>query len=403
MNDPRSISIEDFNYDLPAERIALEPSGERGLSRLLKWDKGKMEHGLFPQIVQWLPPNTSLILNETKVIPARLYFRKDTGAVIEVFCLDPVGQDHQMAMSATNESIWRCLIGGAKKWKEGFLSQPVQLGEELVDLKIEKTLSPEGDFYVRFFWENSKYSFSEMLAAAGEMPLPPYIEREVELSDEERYQTVFAKREGSVAAPTAGLHFTDAILRDLDGQGVNQLRITLHVSTGTFKPVSAERMESHDMHSEIFVVPVSVINEILASPEKNYIPVGTTSLRTIESLYWLGVKLLNTSKINNLELRQWDCYDLPQDVSLAESFSALKAFATQRNLQSLQGATALLIAPGYRFRVAKGLITNFHMPKSTLILLVSAMVGEDWRKIYQYALDNGFQFLSYGDSSLLLP
>lgn len=403
MTDPRSISIDDYNYELPNERIALEPSGERGLSRLLKWEKGSLEHSTFPQIVSWLPANTTLILNETKVIPARLYFRKETGAVIEIFCLDPVAQDHQMAMSATSESTWRCLIGGAKKWKEGTLSQIVDLDEEQVILNIEKAIAENGDFHVRFFWSNPRFSFSEILAAVGEMPLPPYIEREVELSDEERYQTVFAKREGSVAAPTAGLHFTEEILEKLTAREVDQLRLTLHVSTGTFKPVSADRMEKHDMHTETFVVPLSVVDYVVADPQRTFIPVGTTSLRTIESLYWLGVKLLQKKSLGSLLLEQWDCYDLPQEVSLEDSFKALKAYALEKQLSNLQGATALLIAPGYRFRVAKGLITNFHMPKSTLILLVSAMVGEEWRRIYEYALSNEFQFLSYGDSSLLLP
>ncbi|MFY7971309.1 MAG: S-adenosylmethionine:tRNA ribosyltransferase-isomerase [Flavobacteriales bacterium] len=403
MNDPRHISIEDFDYVLPADRIALEPSAERGTSRLLKWQKGRLEHGQFAQIVDWLPSNTALILNETKVIPARLYFQKETGAVIEIFCLDPIGQDHQMAMSATKESTWRCMIGGAKKWKDGFLSKKVELeGNELL-LHVERLENEEGDFQVRFFWDNPRFSFSEILAAVGEMPLPPYIEREVEESDEERYQTVFAKREGSVAAPTAGLHFTDAILDQLNQNGVDLLRLTLHVSSGTFKPVSAEKMEGHDMHTETFVVPLQVIEAILADTKRNFIPVGTTSLRTIESLYWIGVKLLENGNEGLLELHQWDCYDLPQTVSLEASFGALKRYAEERQIQTLQGATALLIAPGYTFRVAKGLITNFHMPKSTLILLVSAIVGDDWRRIYQYALDNGFQFLSYGDSSLLLP
>ena len=383
MTDPRSISIDDFNYELPNDRIALEPSRERGLSSLLKWEKGELTHGVFPQVVNWLPERATLILNETKVIPARLYFRKETGAVIEIFCLDPVGQDHQLAMSSTSETIWRCLIGGAKKWKDGILSQVVDLGTDQVLLNIEKSVSANGDFHVRFFWDNSAYSFSEVLAAVGEMPLSPYIERDVELSDEERYQTVFAKREGSVAAPTAGLHFTDAILNDLKARDVEQLRLTLHVSTGTFKPVSADRMEDHDMHTETFVVPLSVVEQFLVNPDRFFIPVGTTSLRTIESLYWLGVKILHQGKMDALILQQWDCYDLPQEVSLEDSFIALKAYAIDKKLNNLQGATALLIAPGYRFRVAKGLITNFHMPKSTLILLVSAMVGDNWRKIYQ--------------------
>lgn len=401
MMNPKDISIEDFNYELPEESIALQPSAERGRSKLLVWNKGDIETTSFASISQFLSADYHLMINETKVIPARLQFRKPTGGVIEIFCLDPVGADHQLAMTSRGTVRWRCLIGGAKKWKEGPLSRELIIHGVQVVLEVHNEAQLEGDYVVAFMWNNSQFSFSEVLSAAGEIPLPPYIGREVQKSDEDRYQTVFAKDEGSVAAPTAGLHFTNEILEGLQGIGVHVSQLTLHVSSGTFKPVQAAKMEDHPMHAEYFTVSTDVLKKLMTETGKKWLPVGTTSMRTLESLYWIGAKLVANGDMAVLELHQWDCYTLPP-ISLTESMAALIAYAEGKGLQRLQGKTALLIAPGYELRVCCGLITNFHLPKSTLMLLVAAVVGSDWRRIYNCALENEFKFLSYGDSSLLL-
>ncbi len=399
--NPKDISIEDFNYELPEERIALMPSEERGMSKLLVWNKGEIETTSFASIGHYLSAEYHLMVNETKVIPARLQFRKPTGGVIEIFCLDPVGADHQLAMTSKSTVRWRCLIGGAKKWKEGPLSRELAIDGVNVVLEVYNEGQVEGDYVVAFVWNNNQFSFSEVLSAVGEIPLPPYIGREVQKSDEDRYQTVFAKDEGSVAAPTAGLHFTDEILQGLQNRGVNVSQLTLHVSSGTFKPVQAAKMEDHPMHAEYFTVSTDIIKNLMTGSGKKWLPVGTTSMRTLESLYWIGAKLVANGEMAVLDLQQWDCYTLPA-ISLEESMAALLAYAEGRGTHRLQGKTALLIAPGYELRVCCGLITNFHLPKSTLMLLVAAVVGSDWRRIYNCALDNDFKFLSYGDSSLLL-
>ncbi|MFN6379397.1 MAG: S-adenosylmethionine:tRNA ribosyltransferase-isomerase [Flavobacteriales bacterium] len=404
MNNPRLLRIEDFDYNLPDHAIAAHPRPNRDDSRLMACIKGEITPDYFKNIKSYLDESDLLVLNETKVIPARLYFRKDTGALIEIFCLQPFQMDHQQAMERRDAVEWEVMIGGAKKWKEGVLKLDVKLGDHLLELFAERTLSSDSVFTVRFFWNNPNISFSEILSAAGELPLPPYFDRKAEAADYERYQTVFAKFEGSVAAPTAGLHFTPSILSQIEQQGVNIQKLVLHVGSGTFKPVSASLLEEHEMHGEVFEVTPSFI-EALIKPKGRTIPVGTTCMRTIESLYWLGVKYLHYPEQiqNTLVLNQWEAYDLPQNVSRVDALTALLEYCEKYGLKKLGGSTSLIIAPGYQLRVASGIITNFHLPKSTLILLVAAIIGEQWREVYAKALEENFYFLSYGDSSILIP
>lgn len=400
MTHPRDLSIEDFNYHLPEERIAKHPAPVRDQSNLLAYKSGGIAKHVFHELPELLEPNTMLVLNNTRVIPARLIFKKTTGGEIEIFCLDPVGQDHQAAMASKGQTTWKCLVGGAKKWKEGRIACTIAIDEFMVELEAEKVNQDGGEFVIQFFWNDLQFSFSELLQAGGELPLPPYFDREPEEEDLERYQTIFARFDGSVAAPTAALHFTDRVFAQLEQKGVQVEYITLHVGAGTFKPVSSEVMAKHDMHAEVFTVETSLIEKIVKH-NGPLISVGTTTTRTLESLYWMGVKLLEGEKADGLV--QWECYDLPQHYSLQDSFGALLSHARNMGLLAISGSTSLLIAPGYKYKVCKGIITNFHLPKSTLILLVAALVGEDWRKIYEFAMNNNFNFLSYGDSSLLLP
>lgn len=400
---PRNIRIEDFDYHLPEERIAKYPREKRSDSRLMTYQKGLIQPDMFFNIGNYLNPDDLLVLNDTKVIPARLHFQKTTGAQIEIFCLQPFGMDHQEAMDQRETCTWETLIGGAKKWKEGVLTKNVTVQGKVFDLKAERIKDSENEFVVRFSWDNKAVSFSEILQEVGELPLPPYFDREAEEADYDRYQTVFATYEGSVAAPTAGLHFTPEILSELKSKGIVQNRITLHVGSGTFKPVSSSTMEGHSMHGEVFDVSPEFISTLIKCKGR-IIPVGTTSMRTIESLYWFGVKILNGyfEKDKNIQLNQWDAYDLPQEVERDDALNAIIEYCEKFQLKRFSGSTSLLIAPGYKMRVSDGIITNFHLPKSTLILLVAALIGDDWKKVYQRALDEAFYFLSYGDSSILI-
>ena len=404
MKHPSTISIEDYNYELPDEYIAKFPRKNREDARLLIYNAGNISDDIFSNVVSVLKKDDLLLLNETKVIPARVHFKKSTGGEIEIFLLQPSEMDHAEAMDQRKEVSWEALVGGAKKWKEGPLVRTVKIGTHEFDLYAEKISSEGGTFQIKFSWNNEAVSFSEMLGEIGELPLPPYFERKADAEDYDRYQTVFARLEGSVAAPTAGLHFTPAVLNSISQLGVATERITLHVGSGTFKPVSAATMEGHDMHGEVFSVGTNLIEKLI-SAKGRIIPVGTTSMRTIESLYWIGVKLIVGASMDDkgISVSQWEPYDLPQEFSKEESLKAILAYCESRGLTQLSGVTSVLIAPGYTFRIAQGLITNFHLPKSTLILLVSALVGERWRDIYSYAKDSGFKFLSYGDSSILLP
>jgi S-adenosylmethionine:tRNA ribosyltransferase-isomerase len=404
MKDPRSLRIDDFNYELPEERIAKFPRKEREHARLLIFERDTINDGVFPDIQQVLQPGDMLVINETRVIPARLLFHKETGAEIEIFCLQPKNADHTSAMSAKQETTWEVLIGNAKKWKEGFLQKSISISNKNVVLSAERLDRESGEMIVRFRWNNDEISFSEIIAACGELPLPPYFERKAEEEDYQRYQTVFARHEGSVAAPTAGLHFTPAILDQLESSGVILNKLTLHVGSGTFKPVSAAEMTDHEMHGEFFSVSDTFLEKLLSHPGR-IIPVGTTSMRTLESLYWIGLKLKMGAFAQGqpISIKQWEPYDSVPSISPKEAIEAILEFLRKEKCSELTGSTSVMIAPGYAFKYAAGLVTNFHLPKSTLILLVAALIGEKWRDVYDYALKNEFNFLSYGDSSILIP
>lgn len=401
--NPRNININEFDFVLPKERIALFPAKERDLSKLLVFNNGKISTDIFRNITAHIDENYVLVKNQTKVIPARIWFKKPSGAIIEIFCLSPVGKSHQDAMVEQGLCEWNCLIGGNKKWKEDEL---LTLSDEENQFKLTANrISKNSDsFIIRFEWSPANLTFSQVLEKAGSIPLPPYFERAPVEEDKERYQTVFAQNNGSVAAPTAGLHFTEKLLHDLQNRGVNQLNVTLHVGAGTFRPVSSETMEGHDMHSEEFSVSREVIEYLLHHPVKKIIPVGTTSMRTLESLFWVGVILERANGvIADLHVPQWIPYDGGEVCSREKSLKNILHYLEKNNLNALDAHSSIIIAPGYEFKICSGLITNFHMPKSTLLLLVSALIGDKWKEIYEYALKNDYRFLSYGDSSLLLP
>ncbi len=403
---PKDIRIEHFNYSLPDERIAKHPLPLRDSSKLLIYDHGLLNDIPFNEIPSLLSATDTLVLNDTKVIPARIIFRRTTGASIELFCLEPIGHSHQDAMIQRESSSWKCLVGGAKKWKTDEqlrITLPIEGNE--ITLTADK-ISREADFFnIRFSWSDHRLTFSEILQLVGEIPLPPYFNRKAEDEDLIRYQTVFAMAEGSVAAPTAALHFTAPLFDELRKIGVERKLLTLHVGAGTFRPVSSETLEGHNMHSELFSVDIELIGFLKTAMERRIIAVGTTTMRTLESLYWLGVKLKEGTNFEGElpSLGQWECYELNNDIDLISSIDAILQYCSDKGLREFAASTSIIITPGYKFKVCRGLITNFHMPQSTLLLLVSAFVGEDWKKIYDYALKNDFRFLSYGDSSILLP
>ena len=414
IKEVQNISIEDYNYPLPDERIAKYPLGERDASKLLVLKNGELTSSHFKNINNFLPKDSLLIFNETKVVRARLQFTKESGAAIEIFCLEPItgNGDYQLAFSSSSPSEWRCLVGNSRRWKNDKLSLEVEVNKATrqQDNKIQATLYAErlekNDNYsvVRFSWEPAELSFAEILEAAGEIPLPPYLHREAEASDRERYQTVFAKHEGSVAAPTAGLHFTNELIDKLKNDGIAFEEVTLHVGAGTFRPVSSETIGEHEMHSETIVVRKSCIENLIKNCNKTIIPVGTTSMRTIESLYWIGLMLIEEGlEERNLHLNQWFPYKERESLpSAEESLSTILKYMEMHKMEVFHASTALMIAPSCKINIAKALITNFHQPKSTLLLLVSALIGNKWKEAYQYALDNDFRFLSYGDSCLFL-
>lgn len=402
---PSQLQISDYTYGLPDERIARYPLSDRDLSKLLIYKDGVINSDVYRHLPQHLPKNALLVFNNTKVIEARILFQKDTGSKIEIFCLEPAaGVELTQAMMSHGSVRWTCLVGGAGKWKQQFLEKKVQTPKGTVLLKAEKKEQQQGSFEIEFSWEHTHFTFAELLHYAGVLPLPPYLQRQTEAADYDRYQTVYAQHEGSVAAPTAGLHFTPQLLVKLQDKGIKHSFVTLHVGAGTFQPVKAATMQDHPMHREWVEVQADAIEELLLQLPDPVIPVGTTSLRTIESLYWMGVKaLLNpAATIEQLEVQQWDAYDLPlQNASAKEAFEALLGWMQKQQLQEIICHTQILIAPGYKARVASAIITNFHQPNSTLLLLVAALIGEDWRKVYSYALANDYRFLSYGDGSLL--
>lgn len=400
----QEIRIDEYDYELPADRIAQYPLPERDGSKLLLYDGKVVSSDIFRNIGNYLPDDAHLVFNNTRVISARLLFRKSSGALVEILCLEPLTpHSYELSFSSHDPVEWKCMIGNLKKWKSGILSVKFTAGSEVNTLTAQR-ICPEGEAWrVRFSWGNSRLSFSEVMDASGHIPLPPYINREDETEDRMRYQTVYSEISGSVAAPTAGLHFTGELLTALSARGTGHSDITLHVGAGTFQPVRTPGISGHTMHCERFSVTVQTLENLLENHGR-IIAVGTTSVRTIESLYWLGVRAIEKKLAGSGEntVSQWEPYQIKSEISVRESLDALKHYIAGRGLSGLEASTSIIIVPGYRYRMIEGMITNFHQPRSTLLLLVSAWTGNDWKRIYSYALDNGFRFLSYGDSSLLL-
>lgn len=394
------LNIEEYNYELPEDKIAQKPLPERAASKLLFYDKGNITEKTFRVINDCLPNNSFMIFNNTKVINARIFFKKETGAKIEIFCLEPIGKEIEKAFESMDESEWNCLVGNASKWRDEILVKDFTIDSKAVQLYAEKTGKDTDGFSIKFKWEG-EYSFSEVMSNAGTTPLPPYIKRKAEISDGERYQTVFADTVGSVAAPTAGLHFTKEVLNGLNERNICFDFITLNVGAGTFKPMKTNDVYEHRMHKEIFTVRMSFLENLLNNNHKKKIAIGTTSVRTLESLYWLGV----FTEKDGFDIEQWEVYEF-MNKDLPEPKQAIKNLIKRLDksgTDTIEGSTSLMIIPGYKFKLVDILVTNFHLPTSTLLLLVSAFTGPDWKKIYEYALNNDFRFLSYGDSSIIIP
>lgn len=404
MKKIQEIAIAEYDYPLPDERIAKYPLEQRDSSKLLLYNKGVVSEDVFSNLPKYIPQNALMVFNNTKVIQARLRFRKETGALIEVFCLEPEQPcDYQQIFLETKECVWQCLVGNSNRWKGGVLSQVVEVGGKNVTLSVERVGGPAAVNHVRFSWDGG-VSFAELLEAAGELPIPPYLNRRTEESDTRTYQTVYSKIKGSVAAPTAGLHFTPAVLEALTSAGIEREEVTLHVGAGTFKPVKSELIADHEMHEEYIEVRKALIEKIVAAGGEA-VAVGTTSVRTLESLYFLGELVAENPSVtqDELHVNQWTPYNREHSLTTVDSLKALLEWMERNGLDRVHSHTQIMIAPGYRYRIVKAIVTNFHQPKSTLLLLVSAFVDGDWRTIYDYALANGFRFLSYGDSSLLIP
>ena len=420
--DTKHIHISDYSYDLPEERIAKFPLAQRDHSKLLVYRHGNLSDDIFYHIPNYLPSGALMVFNNTRVIQARLHFRKDTGALIEVFLMEPAEPaDYEQMFQSVGHCSWLCMVGNLKKWKEGSLQRTFDIkGNQLTltaTMDRGRTTEKSGgtNYWIDFSWDSSSINFAEILDAVGELPIPPYLNRETQESDKTTYQTVYSKIKGSVAAPTAGLHFTPNVLQALDQAGILRDEVTLHVGAGTFKPVKSVEIAGHNMHTEYIVVHRHTFEHLL-SHHCQAIAVGTTSVRTLESLYYMGVKVLGNSDATEEELHvnQWEPYDLPhneeglvivdgQPVSVEQAIQALLDYLDKDHLEALHSSTQIIIAPGYTYKIVKKLVTNFHQPQSTLLLLVSAFLKGDWRRVYDYALGHDFRFLSYGDSCLLMP
>ncbi|KAA6329609.1 S-adenosylmethionine:tRNA ribosyltransferase-isomerase [termite gut metagenome] len=403
---PKHIRINEYDYSLTDERIAKFPMTRRDHSKLLIYRQGEITEDCFVSLPSYLPKESLLIFNNTKVIQARFHFSKNTGASIEIFCLEPAEpKDYALNFQQTGQSTWLCMIGNLKKWKEGVLRKEMEIKGKAVILTAAKSECFDANGYVHFSWNNREVTFADILEVFGELPIPPYLNRKTEECDKETYQTVYSKVNGSVAAPTAGLHFTSRVFDALKDKGIDCEELTLHVGAGTFKPVKSEEIGGHEMHTEYISVSRTTIEKLIAHRAQAF-AVGTTSVRTLESLYYMGVTLANHPDANEEELcvRQWQPYESAQDnITPVEALHRIATYLDSRNIETLHTSTRIIIVPGYGYKIVKGMITNFHQPKSTLLLLVSAFVKEDWRKIYDYALNRDFHFLSYGDSSLLIP
>lgn len=401
----QQISIEEYNYSLPDDKIAKFPLPVRDESKLLLYKDGKIGEGVFKNIADYLPEGSLMVFNNTKVIQARLLFQKDTGAKVEIFCLEPVvPHDYALVFGQTERCSWTCLVGNLKKWKEGSLSKVIEHDGQTVVMKAEKKHSFGDSHLIEFSWNNPLFTFADLLDAGGVLPIPPYLHRETEASDLNTYQTVYSKIKGSVAAPTAGLHFTEDVFRNLANHHITREELTLHVGAGTFKPVKSETIEGHEMHTEFISVMRTTIQQVLNNLGK-VIAVGTTSVRTLESLYYMGVTLENNPEAtpDELKVSQWMPYDAANNqLPASKALQNILDYLDKHQATKLVTATQIIIAPGYEFKIVRGIVTNFHQPKSTLLLLISAFVKGNWMPVYDYALANNFRFLSYGDSSLLL-
>ena len=403
--ETKEIHISDYNYELADERIAKYPMAERDHSKLLIYHHGEVGEDVFYTLPKHLPTKALMVFNNTKVIQARLHFRKDTGALIEVFLLEPAEPaDYEQMFQMRGQCSWLCLVGNQKKWKEGALTRELDVKGERLVLKATRKGEHGTSQWIDFEWDGD-VPFADIIDVVGELPIPPYLNRETQESDKTTYQTVYSKIKGSVAAPTAGLHFTERVLADLDAQGIEREELTLHVGAGTFRPVKSETIGEHPMHTEYIAVRRHTIERLIAY-EGQAIAVGTTSVRTLESLYYMGLKVMENPDLTEeqLHVNQWEPYDgngKKEDVRVV--LQALLDWMDRHALTVLHSSTQIIIAPGYDYHIVKMLVTNFHQPQSTLLLLVSAFVKGDWRRIYDYALSHDFRFLSYGDSSLLIP
>ena len=407
IDDIRALRIADYDYPLPDERIAKHPLAQREQCKLLYYKGGDMEERRFWEVPALLPQHSTLIYNNTRVINARLRFRKETGSTIEIFCLEPVlPRDYEQIFQTTGHCVWQCLVGNSKRWKQGALSQTVTIEGHDITLRATRGEQRGNAWEIAFDWdgEEGKITFADVLEAIGEIPIPPYLNRGTEESDSTDYQTVYSHIDGSVAAPTAGLHFTDEVLAECDKRGILRREITLHVGAGTFQPVKSEHIGDHPMHYEFISVPCDVIQDIINAPGP-IIAVGTTSVRTLESLYYIGQILQENPDADEeaLTITQWMPYTTPCEISTKQALQNIVEYLDRHHADTYMGSTQLMIAPGFEYRVVSGMITNFHQPQSTLLLLVAAFIGQDkWRAMYDYAMEHGFRFLSYGDAQLLL-
>lgn len=405
MNDPKLIKIEDYTYNLPDYKIAAYPLKNRDDSALLAYNKGKINKKQFREITDFLPADSLIIRNNSKVLNARLIFHKETGARIEIFCLSPADTDnYHDELNKTKTSKWKCIIGNRKKWKYGKLNSEIVIKGKSVIVEAELITKGESENIVEFSWYNENIKFGEIMENSGLTPIPPYLKRESENIDKTRYQTVYSCQEGSVAAPTAGLHFTDKVLKDLRYKNIEFADITLHVGTGTFQPVKSENAGDHPMHTEFFYADTNLL-KTLKKYQGKITAVGTTSMRALESLLQAGIKAMEgkCGLEYNQEITQWEAYNRKQDISLKKVLDFMIDECEKKNIHEIKGKTSIMIAPGFPFLIPDILITNFHQPKSTLLLLIAAYIGKDWKKVYDFALNNDFRFLSYGDSSVLIP
>ena len=401
----RSYRIADFNYELPDSAVAKYPLPERDSSKLLRWEKGEITDSIFSDLPGLLPQRSILVFNNTRVIRARLQFVKPTGAAIEVFCLEPtLPHDYVQSFAQTSSCRWKCIVGNKKRWKGEALILPVTISDRVVSLSALLLGEQDGSFEIGFSWDDPNFNFAQILEAAGNIPIPPYLHRSSEEIDLTVYQTVYARIKGSVAAPTAGLHFTERVFKDLVDRQITCEELTLHVGAGTFQPVKSDTIGDHVMHTEYFAVSLDLLKRLM-DHQNAVLAVGTTSVRTLESLYWIGCKIIGNPQIaaDKLDVTQWEPYGASvAEIEVSEVLQAIVTWMEVRKMSQLETTTQIMVVPGYQFRIIDGLITNFHQPQSTLLLLISAILGDDWKRVYAHALEKSYRFLSYGDANLYM-